>query len=74
MSQRIGDLLLKAKIISPEQLQQALREQKSTGARLGSVLVKLGFVTDEEVTTFLSRQYGVPAINLSYFELDPAVI
>ena len=74
MSQRIGDLLLKAKIISTEQLQQALREQKSTGARLGSVLVKLGFVTDEEVTTFLSRQYGVPAINLSYFELDPAVI
>jgi type IV pilus assembly protein PilB len=75
MSQRLGDLLLKAKIITPEQLSQALKVQKQQGgARLGSILVKLGYVTDEEVTTFLSRQYGVPAINLNYFELDPSVI
>ena len=69
MSQRLGDLLLKAKIITSEQLAQALKAQKENGgARLGSILVKLGFVSDEEVTTFLSRQYGVPAINLNYFE------
>jgi type IV pilus assembly protein PilB len=75
MSQRLGDLLLKAKIITPEQLTQALKVQKEQGgARLGSILVKLGYVTDEEVTTFLSRQYGVPAINLNYFDLDPAVV
>src|SRR5579884_2669442 len=75
MSQRLGDLLLKAKIITPEQLAQALKAQKENGgARLGSILVKLGFVTDEEVTTFLSRQYGVPAINLNYFDLDPNVV
>ncbi len=74
MSQRLGDLLVKEKVITSEQLTQALREQKATGARLGAVLVKLGFLTDEDVTNFLSRQYGVPAINLSYFEIDPAVV
>src|SRR3954449_8219596 len=74
MSQRLGDLLVKEKIITPEQLEQATKTQKEQSCRLGSALVKLGFLTDEEVTTFLSRQYGVPAINLSYFELDPAVI
>ena len=73
MSQRLGDLLVREKIINPQQLEQALKEQKRTGGRLGSVLVKLGFLSDEEVTNFLSRQYGVPAINLQYFELDPSV-
>src|SRR5690349_5394671 len=74
MSQRLGDLLVREKIINPQQLEQALREQKRSGGRLGTVLVKLGFLSDEEVTNFLSRQYGVPAINLQYFELDAAVI
>jgi type IV pilus assembly protein PilB len=74
MSQRLGDLLVKANVINAEQLEQALREQKASNARLGSILVKLGFVSDEDVTNFLSRQYGVPAINLSYFEIDPAVV
>src|SRR5438477_1040555 len=75
MSQRLGDLLVKEKVITVEQLEQALKVQKDTGAgRLGSVLVKLGFLGDEDVTNFLSRQYGVPAINLSYFEIDQAVI
>jgi type IV pilus assembly protein PilB len=74
MSQRLGDLLVKEKVISPEQLDQAVRVQKESGARLGSVLVKLGFLSDEDVTNFLSRQYGVPAINLSFFEIDPQVV
>src|SRR6266581_1826396 len=74
MSQRLGDLLVKEKVITSEQLKQALSDQKSNGGRLGAVLVKLGFLTDEDVTNFLSRQYGVPAINLSYFEIDPAVV
>ena len=74
MSQRLGDLLVKEKIITPEQLQQATKAQKETNCRLGAALVKLGFLTDEDVTNFLSRQYGVPAINLSYFEIDPAVV
>src|SRR5450432_3825524 len=74
MSQRLGDLLVKEKVITPEQLQQATKTQKEQNTRLGSALVKLGFLTDEDVTNFLSRQYGVPAINLSYFEIDPAVV
>ncbi|HEX6502193.1 MAG TPA: type IV-A pilus assembly ATPase PilB [Terriglobales bacterium] len=74
MSQRLGDLLVKEKVITPEQLQQAIKTQKESSCRLGSALVKLGFLTDEDVTNFLSRQYGVPAINLSYFEIDPAVV
>src|SRR5438105_2760484 len=74
MSQRLGDLLVKEKIITPEQLQQATKVQKESNCRLGSALVKLNFLSDEDVTNFLSRQYGVPAINLSYFEIDQAVI
>jgi len=74
MSQRLGDLLVKEKIITPEQLEQASKVQKEQSCRLGSALVNLGFLSDEDVTNFLSRQYGVPAINLSYFEIDPAVV
>ncbi len=74
MSQRLGDLLVKEKVITPEQLNQATKVQKETNCRLGSALVKLGFLSDEDVTNFLSRQYGVPAINLSYFEIDPSVV
>ena len=74
MSQRLGDLLVKEKVITPEQLEQANKVQKEQRCRLASALVKLGFLSDEDVTNFLSRQYGVPAINLSYFEIDPAVV
>jgi type IV pilus assembly protein PilB len=74
MSQRLGDLLVREKVITAEQLEQALKTQKGGGGRLGSVLVKLGFLSEDDVTNFLSRQYGVPAINLSYFEIDPGVV
>jgi type IV pilus assembly protein PilB len=76
MSQRLGDLLVKEKIITPDQLDKALKAQRDAGpnSRLGSTLVHLGFVSDEEVTNFLSRQYGVPAINLQYFEIDSSVV
>ncbi len=74
MSQRLGDLLVKEKVITQEQLEQALKVQKDSACRLGSALVRLGFLSEEDVTNFLSRQYGVPAINLSYFEIDPAVV
>ena len=76
MSQRLGDLLVKEKVITPEQLEQAVKAQKDSGGkeRLGSILVKMGMLNDEDVTNFLSRQYGVPAINLEYFEIDPAVV
>jgi type IV pilus assembly protein PilB len=74
MSQRLGDLLVKEKVISQQQLEQALKAQRESNSRLGSALVKLGFLSEEDVTNFLSRQYGVPAINLSYFEIDPSVV
>src|SRR5207244_330718 len=74
MSQRLGDLLVKEKVITPEQLEHAIKTQKQNNCRLGSALVKLAYLTDEDVTNFLSRQYGVPAINLSYFEIDPGVV
>src|SRR5437762_8415012 len=74
MPVRIGELLLKAKRITAEQLQQALSAQKAQGGKLGFNLVKLGFVKDEEITALLSKQYGVPSINLAQFDIDPAVI
>jgi type IV pilus assembly protein PilB len=74
MPVRIGELLLKEKRISPEQLQEALNYQKASGGKLGYNLVKLGFVKDEEITALLSKQYGVPSINLAQFEIDTAVI
>ena len=74
MPVRIGELLLKEKRITPDQLQQALNHQKANGGKLGFNLVKMGFVKDEDITSLLSKQYGVPSINLTQFEIDPAVI
>ena len=74
MSARLGEILVKEKLIAQDQLQQALEHQKKSGGRLGAALVKLGFISDEEITGVLSRQYGVPAINLSFYQVDPAVI
>src|SRR5712691_8446459 len=74
MPVRIGELLLKEKRITPDQLQQALTHQKANGGKLGYNLVKMGFVKDEEITALLSKQYGVPSINLAQFEIDLAVI
>src|SRR5262249_47116073 len=74
MPVRIGELLLKEKRITPAQLQEALNYQKTSGGKLGLNLVKLGFVKDEEITALLSKQYGVPSINLSQFDIDPAVV
>ncbi len=74
MSSRLGDILVKENLLSAEQLKKALDYQKQHGGRLGSCLVKLGLVSDEDITAVLSRQYGVPSINLKFYEVDPAVI
>src|SRR5512132_3549412 len=74
MAVRIGELLLKEKRITPAQLQEALTYQKQHGGKLGFNLVKLGYVKDEEITALLSKQYGVPSINLAQFDIDPTVI
>ncbi len=74
MAVRIGELLLKEKLITADQLQQALAQQKANGGKLGFNLVKMGFVKDEQITALLSKQYGVPSINLAQFKLDPTII
>ena len=74
MTSQIGELLVKENFITTEQLESALKQQRKSGGRLGSILVKLGFVDDDDITALLSRQYGVPSINLGEFEIDPAVI
>ncbi|MCL4491249.1 MAG: type IV-A pilus assembly ATPase PilB [Nitrospirae bacterium] len=70
----LGQLLLKAKLISEEQLNEALRVQKLDGKRLGSVLLKMGHITEESLITFLSRQYNAPAINLSDHRIDTTLL
>jgi type IV pilus assembly protein PilB len=67
-------LLLKAGLITEEQLNEAVRVQKMDGKRLGSVLLKLGHINEESLITFLSRQYNAPAINLSDHRIDTALL
>jgi type IV pilus assembly protein PilB len=71
---RLGDILIREGLITREQLSAALSEQKSTGHRLGFVLVKLGLVQELEVTKVLARQYRMPAVDLSRFEVDQKVL
>jgi type IV pilus assembly protein PilB len=74
MSSRLGEILVRDSLITADQLKQALDYQKKEGGRLGTCLVKLGLVSDEDITAVLSRQYGVPSINLKFYEVDPSVI
>jgi type IV pilus assembly protein PilB len=74
MPVKLGELLLKENMVTPQQLQEALNHQKMGGGKLGKAFVSLGFVKDEEITSLLSRQYGVPSINLDHFEVDPSII
>ena len=74
MPVKLGELLLKENMVTPQQLQEALCHQKMNGGKLGKAFVSLGYVKDEEITSLLSRQYGVPSINLDHFEVDPAII
>ena len=71
---RIGDLLMKEGLISKEQLDQALLEQKQNGTRVGYNLVKLGFVPEVELTKMLAKQYKLPAVDLSKFQVDAKIV
>src|SRR5512139_690481 len=74
MPTQIGELLVKENLITTDQLEVALKHQRQNGGRLGSILINLGYVEDDDITSLLSRKYGVPSINLAYFEIDPSVI
>ena len=73
-SERLGDLLVREGLITKEQLEKALAEQKQSGTRVGYNLVKLGFVQELELTKVLARQYKMPAVDLSKFEVDPRIV
>ncbi|HEY3307338.1 MAG TPA: type IV-A pilus assembly ATPase PilB [Desulfuromonadaceae bacterium] len=75
-SSRLGDILVKNNLISPEQLSKALEEQKlSSGqVRLGTILIKQNLIKEQDLTSFLSKQYGVPTISLADYDIDPAII
>ena len=71
---RLGDLLIKEGLISKDQLDKALQEQRANGTRLGYNLVKLGFIQETEITKMLARQYRMPAVDLARFEVDPKIV
>src|SRR5512139_3709457 len=71
---RIGELLVREKMLSLQQLQQAQDEAKRTGKRLGATLSRLGYVKDQDLTQFVAKQYSLPSINLAEIEIDAAVL
>jgi type IV pilus assembly protein PilB len=71
---RLGELLVREKLISLQQLRKAQEEQKKSGSNLGYTLAKLGYISDGEITSFLSTQYRLPAINLDEYEIDAEVV
>jgi len=74
MSAKLGEILVRENLISPQHLRQALDYQREHGGRLGYNLVKLGLVSDDTITAVLSRQYGIPSVNLELFNIDDSVL
>src|SRR3712207_9194888 len=74
MSAKLGEILVRENLLSPQQLREALDYQREHGGRLGFNLVKLGLISDDMITAVLSRQYGIPSVNLDLFHIDPSVI
>ncbi|MGH9432887.1 MAG: GspE/PulE family protein, partial [Terriglobia bacterium] len=71
---RIGEILVRENRISSEQLSRGLEYQKTNGGKLGQAFVKLGYLTDDEVTSALSAQYGIPSIKLADIEIEPEIL
>jgi type IV pilus assembly protein PilB len=74
LNERIGELLVKENLLSADQLKQARDQAAAKGQRLGAQITQLGFLDEEELTEFVAKQYGVPSINLSDFDIDPEVV
>jgi type IV pilus assembly protein PilB len=74
MSAKLGEILVRENLISPQHLREALDYQREHGGRLGFNLVKLGLISDDMITAVLSRQYGIPSVNLDLFSIDPSVL
>jgi type IV pilus assembly protein PilB len=74
MALKLGELLLKAKLLTKEQLEKALADQQQLGGRLGEHLLRLGLVSEDDILDCLSQQYGVPSINLRHFDIDDSIV
>jgi len=74
LTERLAELLIKRNYITPEQLKKALDEQKLKGGRLESNLVRMGYIKEDELLSFLSAQYRVPSVKISKMEINPNVI
>jgi type IV pilus assembly protein PilB len=74
MSAKLGEILVRENLISPQKLREALDHQREHGGRLGFNLVKLGLVSDDMITAVLSRHYGIPSVNLDLFSIEPSVL
>jgi len=74
MTIKLGEMLIKARLLTQDQLNQALEHQKTEGGKLGFNLVKMGFVREEDITELLSKQYGVASVNLREQEVDESVV
>jgi type IV pilus assembly protein PilB len=74
MSAKLGEILVRENLVTPQQLREALDYQRTSGGRLGSNLVKLGIISDDVITSVLSRQYGVPSINIDLFQIEEEVV
>src|SRR6476659_3591398 len=72
-TERLGDLLVREGLITREQLEKALQEQRQNGTRVGYNLVKLGFIAETDLTKMLARQFKMPAVDLTRFEVDPRI-
>lgn len=70
----MGDILIKEDVINLDQLKTAIQEQKETGKRLGETLLNLGYIDEHQLVAYLSKQYGVPAINLDQFDISIDVL
>lgn len=71
--ERLGDALVREGLITPQQLANAIRERRQNGGTVGYSLVKLGYIAEIELTKILARQYRMPAVDLSKFEVDPKI-
>ena len=74
MAVKLGDLLVKAKLVTPEQVDAALLSQRTEGGKFGEALIRIGAASEQDITETLSQQFGVPSIDLAHFDIDPSII
>jgi type IV pilus assembly protein PilB len=74
LANKIGEMLLKGNLISADQLRSALETQEKTHERIGTVLIKSGFIKEEDLLAFLGRQFNLPVVDLSKYEINPEIV